>query len=329
MNPLVSIVVAAYNAEKTLSKCIDSLLMQTYKNIEILIVDDASTDATWCIMQDYAQHDSRIKTLRMERNGGAPAARNMAYGMMKGKFYTLVDSDDWLSLDAISSAVSMMEEDEELDITLFSLHLVDENGGNERLFRIGKNVPRRTLTGKEACYWSLQWNIPGLGLCRNIPSIRIEEEELYGQYGDETSTHIQFLNSRKVGFSKGIYYYYQNPNSVTKAFSIKRFEILECRTSLRNHLLKAKLDKRFIRRLDEKRWREMIGACFLYYHNAEKLTNEERKQVFQRIKSVYDSISVSDLNWTTTLKPRFMMMPTFRLFYWQLAIVFKLKLMRV
>ncbi len=98
-NTLISVIVPVYNAEAYLSRCIDSILSQTYKNLEVLLVDDGSRDNSGKICDEYAQKDARIRVFHKE-NGGQSSARNLALEEFKGEYLTFVDSDDWLEEDA-------------------------------------------------------------------------------------------------------------------------------------------------------------------------------------------------------------------------------------
>ena len=95
MNELVSIVVPIYNVEKYLSKCIDSLISQTYKNLEIILVNDGSTDQSGEIAQQYAKQDSRIRYI-VQKNKGLGGARNTGLEYAKGNYILFIDSDDYI-----------------------------------------------------------------------------------------------------------------------------------------------------------------------------------------------------------------------------------------
>jgi hypothetical protein len=247
----------------------------------------------------------------------------------KGEFMTTVDADDTLAADAIELSVNMMIADPELDFVLYNLMLVESTPSDSpRItpFPINPKVKKTIMTGEEACYWSMQWDIPGRGMTRSPLEQNMPEEAKFGQYGDETTTHLIFLKSRKVALGEGKYFYYQNPASYTKKISTKRFEILECRLSLRQHLLKLGVDDRMIKRLDVRRWRELIGACYLYWKHSKTFSEEEREDIWERLSYTYSTLHFNELPLTEILKPRFTMMPTFGLFYWQLSIVFRLGL---
>lgn len=96
--PKVSIIVPVYNAEKYLSECVDSLLSQTIEDIEIILVDDGSTDASPAMCDTYAAQDHRVKVIH-KPNGRASSARNAGIRAATGEFIAFVDSDDWISPD--------------------------------------------------------------------------------------------------------------------------------------------------------------------------------------------------------------------------------------
>ena len=100
MNALVSIVVPIYNVKKYLEKCIDSLRRQSYKNIEILLIDDGSTDGSSKIVDKYARLDSRVIAIH-KPNGGLSDARNVGIDNHKGKYIFFIDSDDYIHQDTI------------------------------------------------------------------------------------------------------------------------------------------------------------------------------------------------------------------------------------
>ena len=93
---LVSIIVPVYKAEKYIHRCIDSLLAQTYKNIEVVLVDDGSTDLSRKIADEYAKKEDRIKVIHQE-NEGASAARNPGLEIAQGEYIAFLDSEDWIS----------------------------------------------------------------------------------------------------------------------------------------------------------------------------------------------------------------------------------------
>ena len=105
----VSILVPCYNVEKYIKQCLDSIIHQTYTNLQIVLVDDGSSDNTLNILNDYALQDSRIEVYHQE-NQGVATARNVLLSKIKGDFFLFVDSDDWIELDMIEFLVGKVKE---------------------------------------------------------------------------------------------------------------------------------------------------------------------------------------------------------------------------
>lgn len=106
--PLVSIIVPIYNAEKYLSECFDSLINQTYKNIEIICINDGSKDKSLEVLKEYAKKDDRIKIFSQE-NSGEAVSRNRGLELSNGKYITALDADDYCSIDTIETSVNIAE----------------------------------------------------------------------------------------------------------------------------------------------------------------------------------------------------------------------------
>ena len=159
---LVSIVVPVYNVEEYLRQCVDSLIVQTYQNLEIILVDDGSTDNSPAICDEYALNDKRVVVIHQE-NQGQGAARVNAIAQAKGEYVMTVDGDDWLDDRTVERCVQAVVENEDVECVLFPYvrefpsksipaHLFDSDQtfiGNE-----AKKVYRRLfgLVGEELAY---------------------------------------------------------------------------------------------------------------------------------------------------------------------------------
>ena len=106
-NPLISVIVPVYNVEAWLPRCGDSILSQTYENLEILLVDDGSTDDSGLICEEYAKKDTRIRVIHKE-NGGLSSARNSGLDAASGEYIGFVDSDDWIEPEMYAEMLSLM-----------------------------------------------------------------------------------------------------------------------------------------------------------------------------------------------------------------------------
>lgn len=98
----ISLIIPAYNAERTIKRCLDSVLKQDEKPFEIIVVNDCSTDNTDCILSDYSEKESMVKILKNEINSGVSASRNLGLRYAQGDYVMFMDSDDYLMPDAIS-----------------------------------------------------------------------------------------------------------------------------------------------------------------------------------------------------------------------------------
>lgn len=123
--PLISVIVPVYKTEKYLQKCVDSILNQTYQNLEVFLVDDGSPDNCPKVCDSYAEKDNRVKVIHKE-NGGLSSARNSALDLATGDLISFVDSDDWLELEAYEKLISFMLK-ENLDIVFMTANRISDN----------------------------------------------------------------------------------------------------------------------------------------------------------------------------------------------------------
>ena len=124
--PLISIIVPVYNIMDCLEKCVDSCIGQTYKNIEILLVDDGSTDGTGELCDELAKKDNRIRVFH-KKNGGSSSARNLGISQAKGEYLGFVDSDDFISLAMYEELINAVTEFQ-VPIAQVSRDEIDEKG---------------------------------------------------------------------------------------------------------------------------------------------------------------------------------------------------------
>lgn len=161
-SPLISVIVPVYNTEKYLRKCLDSICGQTYRNLEILCVNDGSPDGSADILEEYAARDARIRVFH-QPNAGQSAARNLALDNARGEWVTGVDSDDYLEPDAYEYAVSSVAD--EVDIVCFGVNIiwdgVEVDEPYERSFAQrfnGKFVPTPEIIAEtHVVFWNKLW----------------------------------------------------------------------------------------------------------------------------------------------------------------------------
>lgn len=142
----ISVVIPVYNVEKYLSECLDSVVNQTYKNLQIILVDDGSTDSSGKICDEYAEKDNRI-TVVHQKNAGAGAAKNTGLELIDGDYFSIIDSDDYIELDMYEKMVNSLEKYNS-DIAQCLFRNVFVNDSFDRKYKIKGNYPK-ILTSKK------------------------------------------------------------------------------------------------------------------------------------------------------------------------------------
>lgn len=125
LHPKISVIIPVYNVEEYLRKCLDSVINQTYKNLEIICIDDGSPDNCGAILDEYAKKDNRIIVVHQE-NAGVSSARNRGLDIAKGEYIAFVDSDDWLEPECYEFSVKEFEKDSDIDLVSWGVNVIDE-----------------------------------------------------------------------------------------------------------------------------------------------------------------------------------------------------------
>lgn len=217
----VTVLVAVYNASRYLPACLDSLARQTLHDIQVVCVDDASTDDSLSILQSYAAVDERFVVLHLEQNQGQAFARNMALQQARGELVCFLDADDWFEPGALACAVEAFEANEGTDAVLFDVSM-DYADHTETYTMPAFEV----LSGDEAFRMSLTWQIHGVYMVRTSIHLRYPYDTTCKAYSDDNSTRLHFLASRQVRRCAGVYHYRQHASSVTHAVSVRRYDYL-------------------------------------------------------------------------------------------------------
>ena len=129
MNNLVSIITPSYNSELFIKETIESVLTQTYKDWEMIIVDDVSIDNSNVIIESYINRDDRIKLIKLKENSGAAVARNIAIKKAKGRFVAFLDADDLWLTNRLEDRIAFMKEND-VDLSYSSYELINESGNS-------------------------------------------------------------------------------------------------------------------------------------------------------------------------------------------------------
>lgn len=220
MSKLVSIIVPVYKVEQYLKRCMDSVLNQTYKNIEIILVDDGSPDNCPALCDEYAKIDSRVRVIHKE-NGGLSSARNVALDSVKGDYIFFVDSDDWLALDTLEVLNEYLEKD--YDMISFQRTYLTE----EKVVEKGEKNPKDMDVSQ---YIDASF----LGRYDFFVTTKIFKTEVFNNvrflegrnYEDLEVMHRLFLNMKKVvGLDYFLYYYWKgNEGAITNTITMKNIQ---------------------------------------------------------------------------------------------------------
>lgn len=221
MRRKVSVIIPVYKVEKYLKRCLESVVNQTYKNIEIILVNDGSPDKCGEICDAYARIDSRIKVIHKE-NGGLSSARNAALDIVSGEYIMFVDSDDWISEDSLEQLYEYIDAD--YDIINFKLSFVKEN--SKELVEMHNDI-------KDGYECDLLTYIDKLflGELNFFICNKLYKKDLFNEvrfpdgrnYEDLATIYKLYFKAKKIIVTDHTLYYYWlgNSNSITSNSTVK------------------------------------------------------------------------------------------------------------
>lgn len=273
MEKLISIVVPVYNTENYLEECLDSITKQTYENIEIICVNDNSTDRSLSILNKYMLSDNRIKIINKGKNEGVIKARLDAYKISKGEYICNIDSDDFLEKDSIEETYKLLEK-KDLDICLFDSYYF---WSKKNLKKINKLKNGTILNGVEAFVKTLNWEIAAFGVYKKEIILENLDENYFN--GDELASRKRILNSKKIGLSEGKYFYRQRDNSLTKnkKITVKNFDILLTEIKLKE-IIRKEIPEILIQ-TEVKNFSLLIHFLKIYLRNIETFSEEDKRKI--------------------------------------------------
>lgn len=191
-SPLFTVIVPIYNSEKTLERCIDSILSQSFIDFELILVDDGSTDQSGLICDSYANRDSRIVVIHTE-NAGISSARNKGLESFKGEWVTFADSDDEYTKDAFKSiAVSISKAQSSCQLIIENVIMVPTEGNSYEVY----DYFLSDLDSLYNAHWKgAVWNCMFLGSTINNNQIRFDETLRFFEDHLFFATYLNYVNS--------------------------------------------------------------------------------------------------------------------------------------
>lgn len=333
MKDLISIIVPIYNVEKYLNKCIESIVNQTYENIEIILIDDGSNDNSGIICDEYAKKDNRIIVVHKE-NGGVSSARNKGLKIAKGEWISFVDADDWIEQIFCQTLLNKVTQ-EQADIALCGYNRITYN----RIEKINANNQEVFLNSNEYLVKSLNPQT-GFGFCHMklikkevLKSISFNERIEVGEdalFNIQLSTYIK----KAVFIKQPLYNYRINNQSVVKRYDenyankyLKSMKIIE-------EYIWQEYNEENEENIEIKQnyynfvaYHIMLIIVNYCYHPDNKMCNAQRKNMLKEVinndlfiiglkKSNYNNISLTRKITLYTLKHKL---------YWLTAIICKIR----
>ena len=228
--PLISVIVPVYNVEAYLDRCVQSIVDQSYKNLEIILVDDGSPDNCPAICDAWAEKDSRVKVVH-KQNGGLSDARNAGMAIATGVLMGFVDSDDWITPDMYQHLHDLMAADHS-DIAACGVEMVWEDGTPPRMLTksgccvLNQEEAMRAIIEESWLKQPVWYKLYKTALIRDI-SFPV------GKYHEDVFWSYQAVaRAQKVSVSDNVgYYYAQRSGSIMgEGYSLKRLDAVEAKT---------------------------------------------------------------------------------------------------
>lgn len=225
--PLISVVVPIYNVEVYLKECVESILNQTYENLEVVLVDDESPDSCGKMCDDYAMLDSRIKVVH-KKNGGLSDARNAGMKVATGELITFVDSDDYISCNFIKNLFDAMIKND-VDIAIANMKRTSRRDEQNTVM----DYKTSTFQSEEALIRMLYGTPFGTSACGKLFKRKLFKNVLfpYRKFSEDLFTiYKTLLMSEQVVYAgfDGYFYYYRDEGSiVVSGYKEKHLEALD------------------------------------------------------------------------------------------------------
>lgn len=237
-NIQISVIIAAYNVEKYIDRCVKSLRNQTYRNIEIIVVNDCSTDKTLEICRNHQKNDERIIIVNKEQNEGLSEARNSGIEIASGDYVTFVDGDDFIELDTIEKCVKYIG-NSEVDELVFASCFDRKDGSS---YNMEINASKNTYINKEVIEKYYKEALGALPYEKNDRAIGITPWARLYKRGIIVENNIRFISERELIYedlmffltvtpfinsvtivNEPLYHYCENEGSLTQRCDLERF----------------------------------------------------------------------------------------------------------
>ena len=283
---LISVIVPVYKVEEYLDKCVQSIVDQTYSNLEIILVDDGSPDRCGDMCEDWAKKDSRIRVLH-KPNGGLSDARNAGMEISAGTYTAFVDSDDWVAPDFIQVMYDAIKQTGAqiagCDVYHAFLDQDPEAGVSTGEIRIYKRKEAITDILQYKGFRAVAWNKLYLSAL-----LKGEKYPVGKHHEDEFFTYRIFGKADKLVYvDKPMYYYLQRQGSIMHSFTIKRLDALEAYLERLEYLKKTFPDLYFADKLN------FCVSCAVLYSQAQNCKDPSATAIKRKIKKLRRKVFIT------------------------------------
>lgn len=281
-NIKVSVIVAAYNIENYIHRCLKSLIEQTLKNSEIIVINDGSSDNTLNVIKDYQLIDERIKIVDKE-NQGIIEARKSGLKLAQGEYIIFIDGDDWLEIEALDKLYTKAKVSN-ADIICYNAFTSYDNNKKEKksmfnINKIDKDNPLKSLFLDD-----IKVNIWAKFIKLNyIFQKNIEFPENISYAEDLATVSSLFMYNPKVQYLEdNLYNYYQRQGSITNTVNSKILEINKAICFVENQLKKNNLYEKYKQEFEQMIYNHLLFFNFMTIKNRSKYHKEIYKQYIEK-----------------------------------------------
>lgn len=277
-NPLISVIVPVYNVENYLDECVRSIVQQTYSNLEIILVDDGSTDASSAICENWRKKDKRIQVIH-KKNGGLSDARNKGLELASGKYISFVDSDDWIGENLYERMLEKLL-DEGAQIAgckickVYETYIEEQEIHSKQQTFSDKEALLTILKGQDFCAvaWNKLYERDIIGNIR-FPYGKIHEDEYF--------TYKVVARATKLVFVKNaVYYYRQRSGSIMNHWSSKHLDAIDALYERSKFIEKNYLDLYTVDKFNLYMTCVYNGRSLLVYSNEEDMRLAIEKVIY-------------------------------------------------
>lgn len=288
---LISVIIPVYNTEKYLSRCLDSILNSTYKNLEVICVNDGSLDGSLAILRKYAEKDERVLIIDKE-NGGVSSARNIGLGKAKGEYIAFIDSDDWVHQEYFEILTCYQHKTDAHIVDCGHRHVKEEMPDDSfavNYFEANEKTFAEALSGtagERECVWRKLYVSKAVEGCLFDETFRLSEDAKFNAI-----VYMKNPDFKLVHIDAPIYYYYERSDSavhtVPSSEIIKLGDFYIDRIPRENGATKAALLIEGMKNVFSYRYHEMFND------NKKELQPEIRKRLRICARYLYRTREIS------------------------------------